>query len=87
MIKSVRRNVRESDLVSHPTPIADINVPRNAKVRIEPKFRKKFSWKAMSEHRNTSAGQCTCLSSYPEFRIMGGSSKLKNIVCLKVYIF
>lgn len=27
----------------------------------------------------------TCLSSYPEFRMIGGSSKLKNRVCLNVY--
>lgn len=45
-----------------------MNVPRNAKTRIEPKFRKKFS----------------CFNSYPELRMIGGRSKLKNSVCLKV---
>lgn len=28
----------------YPTPTADIKVPKNANVNIEPKFRKKFSW-------------------------------------------
>jgi hypothetical protein len=35
-------------VVTYPTPIEDINVPRKAKVRIEPKFRKKFSCKMIS---------------------------------------
>lgn len=28
----------------------------------------------------------TCLSSYPEFRMIGGSRRLKNSVCLKVCV-
>ena len=58
----------ENDGNTHPTPTAEMNVPRNAKTRIEPKFRKKFS----------------CFNSYPELRMIGGRSKLKNSVCLKV---
>lgn len=27
----------------------------------------------------------TCLSSYPEFKMIGGSNKLKNRVCLNDY--
>lgn len=27
----------------------------------------------------------TCLSSYPEFKIIGGSNRLKNKVCLNDY--
>jgi len=33
-----------ADARTHPTPTADMNVPKNAKVNIDPKFRKKFSW-------------------------------------------
>ena len=29
---------------THPTPTADINVPKNAKANIDPKFQRKVSW-------------------------------------------
>ena len=54
---------------TYPTPIAEMNVPKNAKTRIEPKLRKKFS----------------CFSSYPELRMIGGRRRLKNSVCLNVW--
>jgi hypothetical protein len=56
-------------------------------MRMEPKFRKKFSWKLVYVKRNRGFGETknvTCFSSYPEFRIIGGSSRLKKRVCLKV---
>lgn len=53
---------------THPTPTAEMKVPKKANTRIEPKLRKKFS----------------CLSSYPELRIIGGRRRLKNKVCLNV---
>ena len=73
-------------LQTYPTPTADMKVPRNANVRIEPKFLKKFSWVLVKQ---TDLGQQTvdehtCLSSYPEFRMIGGSRRLKKRVCLKV---
>ena len=53
---------------TYPMPTAEMNVPKNANVRMTPKLRKKFS----------------CLSSYPELRMMGGSSRLKKRVCLNI---
>ena len=67
----------------YPIPIAEIKVPRNAKVKIEPKFRKNCSCGEKCESMAVwTAVKPTCFSSYPELRMMGGSSRLKNSVCL-----
>jgi len=76
---------------THPIPTAEMKVPKKANVRITPKFLKKFSCPStylpcqfgymiadMEERR-------TCLSSYPEFRMIGGNNRLKNKVCLNDY--
>ena len=75
------------DCDAYPTPTAEMKVPRNAKVRIEPKLRKKLSCISVSWERRTVRHMRTCLSSYPEFRMIGGSSRLKNSVCLNVCQF
>lgn len=83
-----------------------MKVPKNANVRMTPKFLKKFSYpsaivqaspgyQAITSRNNdqvrivvegeTGASLRTCLSSYPEFKMIGGSSKLKKRVCLKDY--
>jgi hypothetical protein len=37
--------ISKGKLVTYPSPTAEMNVPRNANVRIVPKFRKKFSYR------------------------------------------
>lgn len=72
---------------TYPTPTADMKVPRNANIRIDPKFLKKFSY---SSYQNVYTTELisfhTCFNSYPELRMIGGSSKLKKRVCLNVYV-
>ena len=68
---------------THPMPTAEMNVPKKAKVRITPKFRKKFSYRCELYASPTTV--LTCFSSYPELRMMGGSKRLKKRVCLKDY--
>lgn len=62
---------------AHPMPTAEMKVPKKAKVRMTPKFRKKFSF-----HQRCLRVALTCFSSYPEFRMIGGSRRLKKRVCL-----
>jgi hypothetical protein len=122
------------DRRTYPIPTAEMNVPKNANVRITPKFLKKFScmsaidslesfakvdqcdevgqeaeerskvtrgrvwvrgargitggrvnWKGRKGRRRRGQRRRTCLSSYPEFKMIGGSNKLKNRVCLNDY--
>lgn len=40
-----------------PNPTADMNVPRNAKVRMEPKLRKKLSYKEWISGTEIDGGQ------------------------------
>ena len=73
-------------VTTHPTPTAEMNVPRKANMRMDPKLRKKLSyWQNVKVMPRTSVYECTCLSSYPEFKMIGGNNRLKNSVCLNVW--
>lgn len=46
---------------TNPTPTAETNVPRNAKVRMEPKLRKKFSCRGSGQEDHTCSQNDTHL--------------------------
>lgn len=54
----------ENGDTTYPTPTADMKVPKKANVKMEPKFRKKFSFQGCeSDSTEVNCDQLTCFNS------------------------